>query len=262
MPPEDESMRSTAERLDLPSEGDGILDSPPALGPVRGGDAEPQRETFGPNFADGIDDLAQDAGAVLKAATVLVGAGVDQWREELVNEVAVGSVDFDEFKASFEGAASALGESMGDASDAFGSESIGLNGFRREALCGRGIDGTPAAFGGGNWSAVIAPRDAGGGFEPSVGELSCGYGTVLAEEAHYTSEVLDVRVLPDAEVGRTDAALGDDGGSFGEDGACAAKGASPEVDEMPVIGKAVFAGILAHGRNGNAVAKRNIADLE
>jgi hypothetical protein len=92
--------------------------------------------------------------------------------------------------------------------------------------------------------------------------LSSRYGTVLAEETHYTSEVLDVRVLPNAEVGRTDAALGDDCGGFGEDGARAANGASAEVDEMPVVGKAVFAGVLAHGGDGNAVTKRNIADLE
>jgi len=44
-----------------------------------------------------------------------------------VDEVAVGSVDFDKFKASFEAAASALGESVGDASDASRSESFGLN---------------------------------------------------------------------------------------------------------------------------------------
>jgi hypothetical protein len=95
-----------------------------------------------------------------------------------------------------------------------------------------------------------------------VGELGSGYGTVLAKEANYTRKVLDMRVLPDAEVGGTDAALGDDGGSFGEDGACAPNGASPKVDEMPVVGKAVFAGVLAHGGNGNAVTKRDIADME
>jgi hypothetical protein len=74
-----------------------------------------------------------------------------------------------------------------------------------------------------------------------VGELSSGYGTVLAEETHYPSEVLDVRVLPDAEVGRTDASLGDDGGGFGEHRARPANGASAEVDEMPIVGKAIFA---------------------
>ncbi len=174
----------------------------------------------------------------------------------------MGSVDFDEFEAGFEAAASALGEGVGDACDAFGRESFGLNGFRGEALGRGGIDGTPAAIGDGDGSSVIAPGSAGGGFEASVGKLGSGYGAVLAEEADYAREVFDVRVLPDAEVGGTDAALGDDGNGFGDDGAGTANGASAEVDEMPVVGKAVFAGVLAHGGDGNAVTKRDIADLE
>ncbi len=136
---------------------------------------------------------------------------------------------------------------MGDASDAFGSESFGLSGFRGETLGRGGIDGTPAALGDGDWSAVIAPRDASGGFKSSVGELSSGYRTVLAEETHYPSEVLDVRVLPDAEVGGTDATLGDYGVGFGEDSARPAYGTRAEVDEMPVVSKPVFAGVFAHG---------------
>jgi hypothetical protein len=95
-----------------------------------------------------------------------------------------------------------------------------------------------------------------------MGKLGSGYGAVLAEEADYAREVLNVCVLPDAEVGGADAALGDDCGGFGEDGARAPNGASAEVDEMPVVGKAVFAGVLAHGRDGNAVTKGNVADLE
>jgi hypothetical protein len=85
------------------------------------------------------------------------------------------------------------------------------------------MDGMPAALGDGDWSAVIAARDASGGFKSCVGELSSSHGTVLAEEAHYPSEVLDVCVLPDAEVRGADATLGDYGVGFGEDSARAAK---------------------------------------
>jgi len=192
----------------------------------------------------------------------LIGTGVDQGREELMDEVAVGSVNFDKFEAGFEAAASALGESLGDSRDAFGCEGFGLNGFRSEALCRGRIDGTPAAIGNGDGSALVAPGNGSGGFEARVGELGSGHGAVLAEEADGTGEVLDVSVFPDAEVGRTDAAVGEDGGGFGEDSARAANGASPEVNQMPVVGKAVFAGVLAHGRDGNTVTERNIADLE
>jgi hypothetical protein len=146
-------------------------------------------------------------GAVVKATAILVGAGIDERREELVDEVAVGCVDFYEFETSFESAASAFGESMSDASDAFESESFGLNGFRGETLGRGGIDRTPAALSDGDWSAVIAPRDPSGGFESCVGELSSSHRTVLAEETHYACKILYMGVLPDTEVGGTDATL-------------------------------------------------------
>src|ERR1039457_7386214 len=86
-------------------------------------------------------------------------------------------------------------ESVGDASDAFGCESFGLNGFRREALCRGGKDGTPAAIGDGdNGGAMIAPRNGRGGFEASVGEMGSRHGTVLAKDANYTRPVLALRV--------------------------------------------------------------------
>ncbi len=75
-------------------------------------------------------------------------------------------------------------------------------------------------------------------------------------------EALDVLVLPDAEIGWTDAAFGQDGGGFGEDGAGATDGAGTEMDQMPIIGKAVFTGILAHGGDGNSITEGNITDLE
>jgi hypothetical protein len=72
----------------------------------------------------------------------------------------------------------------------------------------------------------------------------------------------EVRILPDAEVSGTDAAFRQDGDSFGEDGTCSADGARAEMDEMPVIGEAVFTGVLAHGGDGDSIAESNIADLE
>jgi hypothetical protein len=56
-----------------------------------------------------------------------------------------------------------------------------------------------------------------------------------------------VSVLPDPEIGGCDAPYGRDGGSFREYKPGASYGASSEVDEVPVVGKAVFAGVLAHG---------------
>jgi len=43
-------------------------------------------------------------------------------------------------------------------------------------------------------------------------------------------EVLDMRIFPNAEVRRADAAVGDNRGGFGEDGARSTNGTSAEVD--------------------------------
>ena len=262
MPPEDASMRSTPSGFDLAGEGDGVFDGPAALGPVGGGDAEPEGQALGPDVADGCDDLAQEAGAVVEAAAVVVGAGVDQRREKLVDQVAVGGVDFDQFEAGLEGAAGGFGKGVDDGGDAFGGERFGLDGFRGERLGGGGVDGTPAAFGDGHGRAVLAPGHGGGGLEAGVGELGSGDGAVVAKKADDAREVLDVRVLPDAEVGGTDAAFGEHGVGFGEDRAGSADGAGAEMDEMPVVGEAVFAGVLAHGGDGDAITEGDIADLK
>ena len=157
-----------------------------------------------------------------------------------MDQVAVGRVNFDQFKAGFEAAASCFGKGVGDARDAFDGERFGLDGFRGEALGGGGIDGPPAAFGDGHGTAVFGPGNVGGGFEAGVGELGSGNGAVPAEEADNAREVLDVRVFPDSEVGGTDASFRYHGVGFGEHRASAANGARAEMDEMPVIGEAVF----------------------
>ena len=69
-------------------------------------------------------------------------------------------------------------------------------------------------------------------------------------------------VFPDAQILRADAAFGGDGAGFGEDQRGAADGATAEMDEVPVIGIAISAGILAHGRDDDAVAEEDIANLQ
>lgn len=60
---------------------DALLDVPGRLAgavhPLRGRDAHPERQVLGDDRADGSDDLAQETGAVLEAAAVVVGAFLD-----------------------------------------------------------------------------------------------------------------------------------------------------------------------------------------
>jgi len=82
------------------------------------------------------------------------------------------------------------------------------------------------------------------------------------QKVHDAGERSDMRVLPEAEIFRRDAALGSDGGGLGEDESRTAHGTAAEVDEVPVIGESVFAGILAHGRNGDAVGQRKASERQ
>jgi hypothetical protein len=71
-----------------------------------------------------------------------------------------------------------------------------------------------------------------------------------------------VAVAPDAEVLRADARFGQNGSGFAEDDGGTSDGAAAEMDEVPVVGESVFARVLAHGRNSDAVAKRNGANCQ
>ena len=197
-----------------------------------------------------------------KAAAVLVGSGIDQRREELVHQVAVGSVNFNQLEACFESTPGSVGESLGDAGDAFDGKCFRLNGFRGEAFGCGGVDGAPATLVNGNRLTGVTPRDIGGSLEAGMGELNSGNGSVLPEEANHPSEVFDVRVFPDSEVGGTDPSFRGDRGGFGKDRASATNGAGTEMNQMPVIAEAVLAGVLAHRGDGNAVTERNIADVK
>ncbi len=76
------------------------------------------------------------------------------------------------------------------------------------------------------------------------------------------SEAENVLVFPDAKIVRRDAALRGDGRGFKHDQARAALRPAAQVDEVPVVGEAIVAGVLAHGRNADAIAKFNRAKLK
>ena len=49
-------------------------------------------------------------------------------------------------------------------------------------------------------------------------------------------------------------------GAIPQPSMAASDGAAAEMNEVPVVGEAVFAGVLAHGRDGDAVAERDGAN--
>ena len=69
-------------------------------------------------------------------------------------------------------------------------------------------------------------------------------------------------ILPNAEILRADTPPRLDRAGFGDDKRCTASGTAAEVYQVPIVGEAVIARILAHGRDGDAIAERNAANGE
>ena len=157
----------------------------------------------------------------------------------------MGGVDLDEVEAGGEGAVGCCDE-VGDDLVHAGAVEGGGEGVGLVEADGGGGDGLPATFGGGD-GADLLPWDGHAGFAAGVGELGAGVGAVLVQEGGDALELGDVLVFPDAEIAGGDAAFGADGVGFGDDEAGTADGAASEVDEVPVVGKAVYAGVFAHG---------------
>jgi hypothetical protein len=122
-------------------------------------------------------------------------------------------------------------------------------------------DGLPAAFRGRNGAGLL-PRNGHARLAACMGELSAGVGAMLVKEGGDALEFGDVLVFPDAEIGRRDAAFGADGVGLSDNEPGTADGAAAEMDEVPVVGKSIDAGVFAHGRDGDTVWQSKAAELK
>src|SRR4029079_12181898 len=95
-----------------------------------------------------------------------------------------------------------------------------------------------------------------------MGDLNPGHRAVALDEARDAGERLDMRIAPDPHIAGRDAAIAGDGGRLDHDESRAARCAAAEMHEMPVIGEAFLRGILAHGRHGDPIAQRHLAQSE
>ncbi len=89
----------------------------------------------GPRGADRVDNLKKKTRAIFEGAAVGVGALVRKRREELVQQIAVGSVNLNEVEAGSQGAARCLDKGTGNGVDAGLIEGLG------HAVVGRERDG-------------------------------------------------------------------------------------------------------------------------
>ncbi len=230
-----------------------LLDVPATVDPVRAGDAHQQRRGVRQCRAHRVDHLEDEAGAVLEGAAVAVLPTVRDRREELVEEVAVGGVDLDGVEARRDGTPGGVGEGLHHLVDLLD---------RERRWCGvplerdlRRRNGPPAAVLNRDGAGPRVPRAVGGRLPTGVGELDPDGRALVVHEADDPSPRLGLLLVPDARVLWRDAALGHDRRRLRHHQPEAAGGAGAEVHEVPVVRHAVDRGVLAHGRQPDAVAR-------
>ena len=124
-----------------------------------------------------------------------------------------------------------------------------------------GGTGLPATFRGRNGASLL-PWNGHAGLAAGVSELGASVGAVLVEEVRDALEFGDVLVFPDSEVSRRDAAFGVDRVGLCDDEAGTADGAAAEMDQVPVAGEAIDAGVFAHGGDGDTVWHSEAAEFK
>jgi hypothetical protein len=238
------------------AELDGVGDLPTVFGPIGAAEADSEDGGVGNGGADGHGDFAEEAGAVPEGAAVEVVAVVGEGRIEGVEEVAVGTVDFDELESGGDGAAGGGDEQLDD----FGA-AVGGDFSRGEVVLGEGggadAERSPAL------GRAAFPASIGAGFPSGVGELDSGDGTVGDDLVDDFGPGGDVVVRPDAGVVGGDSSLGRDGHGFGDHHSGSADGARDEVGFVPGVREAGgVAGIHAHGRDADSVSQGVAAEGE
>ena len=208
----DEGDLALAEFRGDVGEGGGRVAVADAVGVAAGG--EVHADAAGAQDIDaGIGDFEQKAGAVFDGAAVVVGAVVGGVLQELVEEVAVGAVDFDGVETGLLGVFGAEAEGGDDAWDFREFKGPGRDeGLLRAHVAdvAAGRDGA-----GGNWE--LAVEVDGVGDAAHVPELEEHAAAGMVDGGGDGLPGGDLGLRPDAgDVGVADA-HGIDGGGFGKD---------------------------------------------
>ena len=126
-----------------------------------------------------------------------------------------------------------------------------------EGDCGRGDGGPSARIGLGD-VVVALPGEVGAGFAAGMGDLDAGHAAGGLDRGDGGAEGIGLGVVPEAEAARGDAAFGGDARRLDDQQAGAAAREGGEVNLVPVIQDAVLGHVLAHRRDRDAVAERDV----
>jgi hypothetical protein len=210
--------------------------------------------------AHGLHPFQHEAGTPGEVAAPGIVALIGQRGEELVHQVAMRRMQLDEPVAGGDGTAGGGGEGIDGGEDVLlrhrarlpqAREGDGAGGHRRPAI--RVIAGNAAM-----------PGRVGAGLAAGMGDLRARHRAGGGDQARQPSVAGDLRIVPQAQVLRRDAALRRHCRGFRDHQPGAADGAGMQVGQVPIgrlasIGTAGAATILAHRRDADAVADGDAA---
>src|SRR5260370_27414411 len=110
--------------------------------------------------------------------------------------------------------------------------------------------------------SVACPRRVSARLATGMRQLHPSHASLRMNKPDDSSQRLHLIIHPDAQVLRTDPALGKNGRCFGKHQSSTAYCPAAQMHEMPVAHVPVRAAVLAHRRNKYAVRKRNIPNRE
>lgn len=109
---------------------------------------------------------------------------------------------------------------------------------------------------------VTFPRPARAGLAAGMGQPHSRDASLFMNKPDDLREHLDMPVIPDAKVLRTDPAFRQNRRRLRQDHSGATDRPAAEMNEMPVVRVPVFARILAHRRHEHPIGKRQISNRE
>ena len=240
--------------LELNAERDGILDVPAAVDPIGGRNPH----THGPVGRKGapahIENLEPQSHSVLAAAAVDVGAAVDQRRQELVDEIAMGKVQFDQIDADFARAPRRVAPCRLHALDPL---DVHDRRWRMHIIAViRRRDRCPSALLRRHRPADHERRQD-GRLAAGMRELHAEFrGAELTIETNDMSERLLVRIRVEAQAHGRNAPGRLDRCSLGDREPKIGQRVGAEMNGVPLARMAILRGILAHRREHDPVVQR------
>src|SRR5438477_11869121 len=95
-----------------------------------------------------------------------------------------------------------------------------------------------------------------------MGQLHSSDAPLFMNEPDDSTQHLDVPVVPDAEVLRTDPSLGEDRCRLGKYESGAANRTTAKMNQMPFVSVSILARVLTHRRDEHPISKVQISNRE